>query len=88
MTKNATTCERCGKSGAEVYWDDDFLGALCEACIATLNAHGDLHTEDVSIPRGRQAHFSHAACYAAKAHDKSPAGRAGCRKLNTREDLS
>ena len=29
---------------------------------------------------------SHADCYAAKAHDKSKAGRAGCRKLNAAKD--
>lgn len=35
--------------------------------------------------RMKMTNTSHAACYAAKAHDKTKAGRAGCRKFRSVE---
>ncbi|QOP64447.1 hypothetical protein SEA_ORLA_41 [Gordonia phage Orla] len=59
-------CEGCGTYDPEAYW-------------ASMNV--ERRTSNRSAGDGQRTHMSHAACYTAKAHDKSPAGRAGCRKF-------
>lgn len=91
-TENPELCDVCwdqaGLENAHMdgWHDEGNADDDCPACGAPVGRAGLGIDLKPSTSTGPQKHRSHAECYANKAHDKSPAGRAGCRKFRALKD--